>query len=278
MRRFLSLFAFLLFAGPAAADAPGAQAAYAERRALLEADSVCHLFTPDIRHALEAGAWQARGALLREGWTRARLAELEQAAVRAARGRACSDPRTLDAAARAREGFQSWLRLHVMDFPGGERGWLARRTPDPAGFLIVQNIPAPRTASFGIREDAVALSMPFGVTAPPPASAELIMRDPARARTTLFDVPGRAVHGLEAGAPSLATAQRFMANARRIETVGGVRRVIFTFPTAAIQAMAALDPREAVIVQLGEQRLLIEVGDIAAARAFVAAHRAAQQS
>ena len=56
------------------------------------------------------------------------------------------------------------------------------------------------------------------------------------------------------------------ASARMMQTV-------FTFPDAAFQAMLALDPREAVVIELTgartTQRLLVEVGDITAARAFL---------
>lgn len=257
-----------------AAQAPNtAQATYAERRALLEADTACRLFSPDIRAALEAGAWQARGTLLRGGWTNARLAELENAAVRAARARACGDPRTRDAAIRAREGFAAWVRLSSMRFPGGDRAWTARRVADSSGWLLVQDIP--RAASFGLqaveRRSYVALVLPLSSNAAP-GTAELVLRDPLRTRTTLFDVPGRAAHGLAAGAPSPAMARRILARNRRVQTMAnGQRRVVFAFPDSAMAEMAALDPREAAEIHVGNQRMLIEIGDLAAARAFLAA-------
>jgi hypothetical protein len=269
-----SLTAALSIAGSAGAT-PGAQSAFVERRGLLEADARCNIFTPNIRFALEAGAVQARGALLRGGWTQARLDELERAAIGAARERACNDPRTATAAAAASASFASWARTPAMQFTGSERAWSARRFADPAGWLLKQDIPAPSAATFGVRQyqGAEQLSILVRSTGPLLASAQLVMRDPARARANL-DIPGRNVRGLEAGAPSSASAQRFLASGRRIETIGGERFMAFAFPQAAFQAMLALDPREAVEVRLGADgqsgRYLIEVGDVAAARAFLA--------
>jgi hypothetical protein len=66
----------LAMSSAASADAPDARAAYAERRGLLEADARCQLFTSDIRSALQVSAAQARGALLRSGWTNAQMRQL----------------------------------------------------------------------------------------------------------------------------------------------------------------------------------------------------------
>ncbi len=279
MVRILLLSAALLaLAGPAASAAAAegdARAAYAERRALLEADARCSLFAPPMRAALEAGAGQARGALFRAGWTSARVRELESAAIGAARARPCGDARTEAAAARARAGFASWSRIHAMDFPGAARTWSARRTPDPVdGWRLKQALPG--GAAIGVREadgaQRFTLIAPLAANAPAPASARLMLRDPIRARATPFDVPGRLARGLEAGAPAPQSAQTFLASARRIEGAGAARRVVFAFPDAAFAAFLALDPREAAVLALdGAPRLLVEVGDAAAARAFLAA-------
>ncbi|MGE0046870.1 MAG: hypothetical protein AB7J28_14395 [Hyphomonadaceae bacterium] len=271
MRR--ALFALLLCALVGAQAPPPAQANFAERRALLEADRLCRLFDSDIRSALEAGAWQARGALLRGGWTLARLGELETAAIQAARARRCGDPRTTEAANRAREAFAAWVRLPNMRFPGAERAWTARRVADSSGWLLVQDIP--RAGAFGLQEmdrrSYVALILPLNQGRAPPGAAEIIVRDPLRARATLFDVPGRQARGLAAGAPSPAMARRILARNRAVETVNGRRRVVFAFPDSVMGEMAALDPREAAEIRIGETRFLIEIGDLAAARAFLSA-------
>lgn len=275
----LALLIFTPFAAQAqevrAQAAPSAQAAYAERRALLAADQSCNLFTPPMRTALQATAAQARGALLRGGWTLTRLDELDAAAVGAVRNRACSDPTTQQAAARARLGFQSWSRSHAMNFPGAARTWYARRTPDPVDHWMLKQ-PLPFGAVFGVREPngvgELALTAPL--TSNAPAGAELVLRDVARAPRSQMDVPGRTAHGLAAGAPAPATATAFRASARRIETgPDGARRIVFVFPGAALLALCALDPREAAEIRFdgAAATILVEIGDIGAARAFLVA-------
>lgn len=279
MRALFLACALTAFAAPAHAQPmPDAQAAYAERRALLEADRRCDLFEAPTRAALQAAAGQARGALLRAGWTQTRLSELDGAAVSAARARRCGDARTESAAARARTAFENWSRIHSMNFQGGERAWLARRTPDPVDhWRLKQDIPAPPGAAFGVRESSAGLRqltlvLPLAGSEDAPAGAELVIRDRGRAPLSQMDLPGRVTRGLTAGAPAGGTARTFMAQARRIETATGGRRAIFVFPGEALAEMSALDPREAAEIRLGDgARLLIEIGDLAAARAFLAA-------
>jgi hypothetical protein len=279
--RALTLAAALCIAAATAASAqntaPNAQALYVERRALLDTDERCHLFTANVRHALEAGAAQASGVLLRGGWTRARLSELEQAAVSAARGRACGDPRTTAAAHAAEAGFASWSRTYSMTFPASERTWVARRSADVSGWRLYQQIALPGAATFGVREHGDGQQLTFSMPADSAtaASAQLVMRDPARAGTNILDLRGRTSTGLAAGLPSANTAQSFFASARRTERdANAPARVVFTFPDAAFQRLTQLDPRESVAIDIetaGQtQRYIVEVGDVAAARAFLA--------
>jgi hypothetical protein len=279
--RALTLAAAICVAITTAASAqnttPNAQALYVERRALLDADERCRLFTPNMRHALEAGAAQAAGALLRGGWTRARLSELEQAALAAARSRACGDPRTASAAHAAEAGFASWSRTYSMTFPATERTWVARRSADVQGWRLYQQIAVPAAATFGVREqqEAQQLTLSMPADRAMPASAQIVMRDPARAGTNILDLHGRTSTGLAAGLPSANTAQRFFASARRTERDGDApARIVFTFPDAAFERLMQLDPRESVAVDIetaGQtERFIVEVGDVAAARAFLA--------
>ncbi|MDX2274666.1 MAG: hypothetical protein NW206_04375 [Hyphomonadaceae bacterium] len=275
----LALAAALCVALPMAASAQtsNAQSLYVERRALIELDERCGLFGPNVRHALEAGAAQASGALLRSGWTSARLAELEQASVNAARGRACEDSRTISAVRAAEAGFASWSRTYSMSFAGAERVWLARRTADIYGWRLYQQIPTPTAATFGVAEhqDEQQLTFSMPATGPAPASVQLVMRDPARAGTNLLDLRGRTTSGLAAGLASPNASQSFFANSRRTEREANApARFVFTFPGAAFQRLLQLDPRETIAIDIDvsgrTQRYLIEVGDIAAARAFLA--------
>jgi hypothetical protein len=272
MRLPLLAFALALGLAASASATTPAQMAFVERRGLLEADARCRLFTPDIRAALQAGAGQARSTLLREGWPRTRIDELETATVAAARARRCDDARTSQAAEQARSSFASWARTPSMTFPGRDRAWIARRFPDAAGWRLTQELPA--AARIGVREidgaQVFTLTIPSAAGQAAPNSAQVLLRDPARASADLLDLRGRAAQGLEAGAPSPASARSFWASARRSEAGA----VSFTFPETAFQAMLALDPREAMEIRVqrggATQRLLVEIGDVAAARTFLA--------
>lgn len=276
---FLSIALMIFSAAPARADdAPNARAAYAERRGLLEVDAQCRIFSPDIRTALQVSAAQARGSLLRSGWTSAQMRELEQAAVNAARSRACGDARTISAAEDARHAFARWVSAGTMEFPGWERTWIARRAvvSEPA-WRLSQAIDGPNTGVFGVREQNGAqhlvLVVPFARTGAAPTSAVLIMRDATRARVAEISLPQRMSYGLAAGAPAPNAAIR-VPSARAIERLdGGRNQAVFTFPDTAFRDLLALDPRESVELQLtsgrNTQRLYAEVGDVGAARAFL---------
>jgi hypothetical protein len=247
-----------------------------ERRGLLEADAQCRLFTPDIRSALSVTLAQARGALLRAGWTSANLRELEAAAINAARARPCDDQRTATAASDARRAFSHWSNVSTMEFPGWDRSWQARRVIDDSGWRLSQAIDAPVGAMFGVRQrgDAqrLTLAVPLARGQAAPATAELILRDAARARVREVALPQRISQGLEAGLPSPA-ASTSIPSTRAIERIDGQQVAIYSFPDTAFRDLVTLDPRETVEIRLesgrSSQRLLVEVGDIAAARAFL---------
>lgn len=277
MRAFALAALFLACAGPAAAA--GAEVLFAERSALLAADRRCDLFSPQLRQALEASTFQARGVLLRSGWTAARADALARGAARDVSNRRCDDPVLARAAADARAGFAGWTRMMGMTFPGGERTWSARRAADPQGFYIRQDIPGPRPAVFGVRRvgdgGSLMLVLPLRPGEAVPSTARLSFRDTVRAPRSIADTPGRTGHGLASLAASHATARVTHASARAVETgERGARAVVFTFPDATLYAMKGLDPREAMTLTLDGQTpitLYVEVGDIAAAHAFLAA-------
>lgn len=279
MRPFFLAAALALTTVAASADEPpNARAAYAERRGLLEADAQCRLFTPDIRIALQVTAAQARGALLRSGWTNAQMRDLEQAAISAARSRRCGDARTAQAADNARHAFLRWVNAGTMQFPGWERTWVARRAViDEPAWRLSQAIDAPLAATFGVREESGAqhlvLVIPVARGGTAPASVNLIMRDSARARVTEVALPQRMSYGLAAGAPAPNAAAR-LPSTRTIERLSGGRsQAVFTFPNNAFRDLLALDPRESVAFDLVDgrstQRVYAEVGDVGAARTFL---------
>lgn len=278
MRRLIAfLLASLAFATTAAADAPSARNVYVERRGLLEVDAQCHLFAPEVHAALQVTALQARGTLLRGGWSLAQMDQLEQATVAAARGRTCNDPRNASAATVARAAYNSTFRSNAMEFPGWARAWSARRVAASDGWRLRQNIDAPLTAAFGVRQlnGAEELVLVLGnaneQSAPP--VGQLLLRNPALP-TGVLDLTARIAGGLDAGVPGPANALT-IAGVRRVEHPGWFQtQIVYVFPSAAFRMLCQLDPRESVAIELsgphGSQRVLVEVGDIAAAAGFLA--------
>jgi hypothetical protein len=162
-----------------------------------------------------------------------------------------------------------------MNFDGWTRAWLALRVADVGGWRLRQDIDAPRAAVFGVRERAgvqhLALAVPLAPGEQEPRSAALLMRAP-NAALVEPSLPARVAFGLEAGAPQ-AGRTLLLRSARRVPRCGRSRAVVFTFPDSAFDLLIALDPRESVVVELDGERLLIEVGDIAAARGFLTLRR-----
>jgi hypothetical protein len=278
MRLFFLAAAFTLALSTAvqAAEGPDARQAYVERRGLIETDTRCNLLGADIRAALNVGALQARGALLRAGWTSAQMRGLEQTVVQAAAQRACNDARMLQAAADARRAFAPWLSMGYMEFPGWQRAWLARRgTSD--GWRLSQAIDAPRAAVFGVRQQGptqrLVLVMTLERNETAPLSASLALRDTSRASVREVALPQRVAYGIQAGAPSPGDAMT-IPSTRTIERLSGGRtQAVFTFPDNAFATLLQLDPRESAELRVqtarGAQSLYVEAGDIAAARAFL---------
>lgn len=277
MRAFFLALALAAVTSAAAAEPANSRAAYVERRGMIEIDTQCHLLRADIRAAIEVGVAQARGALLREGWNLARLGDLDRAVADAAHARACNDPRNASAASAARTAFGSWSNVSSREFAGWERSWTARRVVGANGWRLSQTIDAPTPATFGVRDQNgqqhMVLIVPVARGQAQPASAHLIMRDASRAQLIEVSLPQRMAQGLDAGAPTPMNAMD-VSGARYVETApGGATQIVFVFPDAAFGALLRLDPRESVVLRIengrASQDLLVEVGDVAAARRFL---------
>lgn len=262
-----------------AAPSPDAATAFAERSALLHAMDRCPMLDDDALAALAAGAAQARSALLRAGWTADRIAALRTRAIVSVDARACTDPALRQSVAQAQAGFAAWARLPAMQFPGQSAAWSATRAPDAEGWYLRQE---GRFGSIlGVREGengpVVAFAAPLTANSPEPAFGILSFRDAARAPDSLIGVPGRSGQGLAAVSASPAMARQVWARGREvILTEDGRRLAVLSFPINAFDGIDALDPREAIEVRLGRTvgetgaRLYFEVGDLVAARAFLA--------
>ena len=272
--------ALVLALSPAAAGAANVEALLYERTLMGEAGARCRLFAPPVAAALDASRRQARGAALRAGSADAMVAEVEARARARAWSVGCGSPDLATAAGRVRAGFEGYVRLFRLSFPGSLASWRADRYPGPRWRLAQTSGPL----TFGIAADSGGAESLTAVWTGPEAAgasgARLVMRDPLLARSAYLDLrkPGLAGRAPPAGltrtiwaSAKVAAPAELLADPHR----GGT---LYRFSAAATAALAELDPREAVTVELvfptrqGERTrsALVEVGDFAAGRAFLA--------
>lgn len=279
-------------AGAAGAATPGAEAYY-ERALMHSADLRCHLFSPELGAALASAEAQARGAALRAGATNASLRGLQAQAAAKQSGIACNAHDLALAAGRVKTAFDGYSRLVRMSFPGDDAAWQADRTlplHTPIWRLSQPVSAGPTRVLFGLAGDyghpAQLLAVGDFGPGETPYAAQLMVRDVTRAGEPYLQavsVSAWARLPLAERAPPRSATLAFTAQARAdadktLLPRGSTSGVAFRFPAAAAQALAGLDPREAVTLvfliqgpsgakaQLG----YVEVGDFAAGQAFLA--------
>ncbi len=283
-----ALAAAMLSAAPAVAAAASAQDLYYERAVMVAADARCGLFRPDVGATLKLAEAQARGAALRAGVTQSDLGEVRVQAVARAAGAACASRDLQTAAGRVRGAFSGYSRMIRMDFPGDVAGWSADRSvaSDAVAWKLSQaSSVSGQPLRFGLvgrRGEALRLLAvaDFG-PGPGPYAARILARDPARAPEAYLGVMRISTSAkipLSGRVPPRASSRAFMAEARSgaDPSLGARTAVAFRFPAAASDALAGLDPREAVTIEFlfagaGHDQVktaYIEVGDFAAGRAF----------
>jgi hypothetical protein len=288
----------LMAAAPAMA-APTAASLFYERAVMTAADASCRLFAPPVAASLAAAKAQARGAALRSGADAGALQALEARAWSAVQSAGCTSQDITLAAARVRHAFDGYARLDTMSFPGDAAGWLAQRPADDglSHWRLTQRARFGwDTMMFGLAGRGASrplMAVANFADGARPYGARLIMRDAARTMGPYLDVRQADINGrlpLDARLPPISAAQVF--NAEAMSPAGRDLRPAdlddgwaFRFPAAAVEALAALDPRESVAVEFlfagdnGEESrtAYVEVGDFAAGRAFQSIGRALAQ-
>lgn len=267
---------------PVAALAQPADLFY-ERTVMSAAGDRCELFTPEVSAALAAAAAQARGAALRAGMAPKALLAAEHEARRRAAQTDCGSPQLARAAMRVREAFSGYQRVTRMTYPGDAAEWRADRGVGRAArWRLAQDAAfGADRMTFGLagREGANALlAVADFADGAAPYSARLVLRDGARTLGPYLDTRGRRTP-LSRKLPPRNATRMFLAEARDVAgpelTPNGANDGwAFRFPAAAAQALADLDPREAVAVEFlfPDERVrtaYVEVGDFAAGRAFL---------
>jgi hypothetical protein len=285
----------LVLAGASSAATSGTEAYY-ERALMRAADARCHLFTPQVGSALAAAEAQARGAALRGGSTNAGLRAVAAQAAAKQAALPCNSAQLALAAGKVKAAFDGYSRLIRMSFPGDDVAWQADRTlplRTPIWRLSQPTTTGSSHVVFGLAGDYAhpAQLLAVGDFGPgeTPYAAQLMVRDVSRAPEPYLQAVSVSAWSrlpLAERAPPRSGSLAFTAEARdsaerTLLPPGSSSGVAFRFPASAAQALAALDPREAVtlvfLIQdpsgVRAQRAYVEVGDFAAGQAFLAAAR-----
>jgi hypothetical protein len=283
---------FALAAGLSAAPALAAAAPldlFYERTVMTEANARCGLFEPAIGAALNAGRAQARGAALRSGVDKATLVTIRERAERKVAAQSCGSADLALAAQRVRDAYAGYAQMSRMTYPGDVSRWEADRASGKAARWRLQQSVAfgPDRMIFGLagREGANALlAVAQFADGHAPYAARLIIRDVEATRGPYLDARGLSLANLPLARrlPPEAAQSAFAAEARSRAGADLAPKYMpsawaFRFPAEAAQALAALDPREAVAVEFlfegagrsQARRAYVEVGDFAAGRAFL---------
>jgi hypothetical protein len=285
-----AILSLAVLIAPAAARAESASQLFYERAVMSQAGGRCGLFDPGIAAALAAGEAQARNAALRGGVSPAVLDATLDRARSTADAAACGSGDVKIAANRVRSAFKAYAGLRTMTFPGDIGDWRAVRaqTVSNSAWRLSQSSSAGADRMMlGLAgrqgQDVMIVTAAFADGATPYA-ARLTMRDPARAPSAyIANLSGKA--GLASRLPPTGAATRAILAEARVPAelallpLGASTAAAFRFPASAAQALASLDPREAVSVDFvfagaaGDRvrRAYFEVGDFAAGLAFLRA-------
>ena len=285
-------WAVALILAPMAAHASAADL-YFERSVMSAADLRCGLFSPEVGAALNAAKAQSRGAALRAGVANDSLRQTAAGASLGAGGVACRSPDLTTAAARVRNAFDGYSRLVRMNYPGDVSVWRADRTSpiDGVSWRLSQTatLSGGGAMTFGLAGQRGQPTRLLAVIdlgdGPAPYAARLVLRDQSRAPEPYLgamQVSSTAKLPLQSRITPRFAATVYAAATRGPADPWLVARSVksataFSFPIAAADAIAGLDPREAVTVELvyagraGDvvRQAYVEVGDFAAGQAFL---------
>jgi hypothetical protein len=281
---------------PASARAQPPVSLLYERTLMITADARCHLFTPQIATALQAGMEQARGAALRSGARRSDVDAAEGRARAKAASVGCANPDLQVAATRVRQAFDGYAQLIQMTFKGVYSEWRAER-PHPArkeprwsllqfagavdgSILRGSHLMIGLAGLPGRMQLTVVSDDPRAATA---SLARITLRDPARFAAPYAD-PLRK--DLAAHLPPPDLTQTFLAGERApapapLLPIGSHSGTMFVFRPLVREAMEQLDPRDTFKIELvfpspaGDRVLTgwAEIGDFRAGEAFLAVER-----
>lgn len=279
-------------APPPASGVAAVERTYLERAAISAADDRCGLFTGGERMALKSGLYQARNELLRADYAISEINSLTAEVAAHARTLGCDHPSVQNVAATIRDSYRQFAKTNFIEFPGKTAFWQASRSEHDA--WAVRQVEETSGAILGLRRveeqsrrpviraaaNADLKTLKLAVSIPAvgraPSTVQLFVRDPSK-----LSQPW--IHGLSGASNKLTPPPRAVATplwAGRQSNEWDVVKdpiYVFYFGDNAIARLEALDPREAVMLELTPSprdsdqtptRIVFEAGDFAAARHF----------
>lgn len=277
-------------AAPVVALAGGALDLFYERSVMVAADNRCHLFDSGVGAALDAARVQARGAAMRAGSTDEVLADVANRARAKAGAADCRSADVATAANRVIAAFKGYSRIARLTYPGDTVAWDANRNVSVDGPIWRLSQPSKfgwDSMVFGLggkTGQGVLLASASFADGASPYAVRLVMRDVSRTSGPYLDRRQAGPNGripLAGRLPPSAT-RAFSAEARstaspRLAPNGAKSAILVRFPSEAVEALARLDTREAVVIEFvfagrdrdAVRRAYVEVGDFAAGRAFL---------
>jgi hypothetical protein len=279
IRRAVLGLSAALTAQPAWTDNKAVERSFLERSAITSADKSCDLFSDGERLALKSGLYQAEGELLRANYRRSELDRLAAEVASHTRALGCDHPNVAEVAATIRSSYRQFAKTTYLEYPSAHGVWGASRSVHDAWAASQQ--PAANGTQAGLRRSASSEDMRFAVaipaTGPMPITAKILLRDPAKLATPWLGSALRSTGELTA--PPRSVTRTEWAGERKLErTVTGDPIQVFYFPVATLARLEALDPREAITIEVAPSprakdqtpiTATFEIGDFRAARAFV---------
>jgi hypothetical protein len=279
--RALFLATLLAATAPAAFADPAAavRRTWLERVAISAADQSCNLFSDGERLALLSGLYQAEGELLRANQAPAEMRRLATDVTTHAKSLGCVHPEVVSVAETVRNGYRAFVKTTYIEYPAAHAIWGASRSVHDR--WAVSQTDKATSIVFGLRrapakpeEVRVAIAMPAeGLV---PSAVQLFVRDPAKMPEPWFGAFSRP--GAKLSPPPRAISHiEWAGKVASAKDAVGEMIWVFSFNPSVIPLLEQLDPREAVQVELippsrakdqAVRRIVFEVGDIRAARAF----------
>lgn len=278
--RALILIAAASLAAPAVwADEAAVQRTWLERVAISAADKACNLFNEGERLALQSGIYQAEGELLRANKTREEMDRLSAEVSAHARSLGCANPSVVQVAATIRSSYRQFAKTNYLEYPSARATWGASRAESDK--WAVNQEDKITGVTFGLRRTAeedqgITLAATIPAQGLEPSSLQLVLRDPDKMPEPWFGAITGPTEKLIAAPRSIAKVE-WAGKIFKGKDPEGRPIWIFYFSPDAITRLEALDPREAVQIDIvPSQRakdqtvrhVAFEVGDIRAAHAF----------